>query len=465
MNAQNNIQEVLLYFENQGVLERSSISQAVIAASSAIISQQNLQTAINSTILADLAHLFHHTLGVITPRVLSNIEKLSAGAPIILFAHQPIAFPSEVIAGAHLFMDQLALHIETTKSFNVVPVHLVMDTDDSSEKLFRSARYPSPSLREGHFTLRATSRRLKSDQLMCSASATSVEWIKLMSDQLWRVIIQDVAKCKSIDPRLRKQIDRQFGLFQDSLTAAFSNKIFPRGLADQNANFLAFYSNLVWDTAVLHIRYSDLLEYVDTLKLIDEWLELKVIRADSISILNQIAPLNWSTREDSGSSEPFWTICDKCGSRYMPGNDLYETHSTERCYNITRKYGVGWKPSFKYLPRVALEDHLLATQLPILLEVSYAGGAEHKLVSYLSVLRMGNTYPLIMWRPEVKLGGYAKKVSKLYPNSINDKLLQLLQNKRTSLVYSQIAFSTNAYLEKWLHWFEIENCEIAVSLE
>ncbi len=418
-----------------------NFAAAVDAALRRIDRQAGAPARETSKAISQRARRFHLRVGTLTPAVDAAIKRLAEGSPVLLFAHQPIAFAYDGVTAQHHLLAVLQEALRKQR-YNPVLIHLLMDTDDSQESYFRTSRIPAPNTRIGtqstplpvsvrHTPMYAT-RAPRPDAVAHVLSRSYTNYLQL------RYYGRSIG-IHRVDPIRFETIE---WIERVSTTS--------ESLALFNAAILSLQINVYCGYDTIFVPYSEVLPslsaYVATL-LNDEPAFRVAYLSQNKSLARYHTPLP--------SSPLYWLICASCRRRYIPlGADR-----RSRCPDCGTE-GPGPGSSLDELcalsmmtPRVSIDDVLLGTALRSALAVSYISSAEHIVSAGEVIARYTERQPHLLWRPRPVRNSLAELIAVRMlgrgPSHAAERALHISLSGRGSLLYSLMESSSGAVAARW----------------
>jgi hypothetical protein len=384
--------------------------------------------------LASCGRRLHEDVGTLTPAVEMALRLMTDGpVPLLLLAHQPICMPYDGVSAQHRLMNWIARQIP-----NAVAVQLVVDTDSSSERYFRSCRVPSPKSSKGYLTISPSARL--GQYPMCFPTALRPERVRSEVERA-HVNLSEVAA----EVERRTHISFRHDL--DSLQRVVDDPL-PESLADFNTQCISRLVNKEWSLPTVFVRHSDLLR-----SLASNVAELAVQEERLRSIYELFG---WSRQ-----SAFYWVLCGQCGSRLGVDNnsDWFPCKCGHRQAVPAPSIDVigDGLAAGEIIPRIELDDLVFGVVLKPDLMLSYQSSAPHVLRSQMVLDVMGRHQAHVLWRPRPIRAGPVEIASLLSSHSWQkgsvDHAVELSLSGRASMVYGLLLDDPKGVEASWTGYF------------
>ena len=314
-----------------------------------------------------------------------------------------------------------------------------MDTDEATERAFRSSRYPAPNTSGGVQGVPVARRQGRVP--MWAAQGFNprnlhrhIDKVRSNSEMLERQWphLSTTRKAPDLDV-----VDAVLGGPEDPT----------RSIADFNATSLSKFVNCVWGFDSIFVRYSELLSSASH------------HFAIAAQIAQEICGLNALYAGAPGESL-FWRVCDGCARRiglrsaeeYVTCSDC-GTRNRFRLARIEEHFAMN-----EASPRVDLDDVLIPLVLAPLVAVHYMGSAAH-LIRNAEVGRLlKSDAPNLVWRPRPVRGTLqemvaVKQLAEARSRSRGEAALRVSLSGRASLLYALLSDEQSQVTRRWRSYF------------
>lgn len=411
------------------------------------------------------AREFHLRTGTLTDSVKANLARLASGDKIILFAHQPNLFMSLKVAASFFLMHSITDKLKEDFDFTVVPIYLIVDQDDATDRRFRVAHFPDFRRKNGTLYLSGIQGSLRKSQQMWQVEKPPEETLESWITQLRHSVHQMASVTRSYLGKekfalLQGTIHENLAKLEILVRTAYSDS---SSLAELGAMFLSKLVNGVWGNGTLFVQAHSLQGYL--FPAISWILERQKHISEAISIASlgiEEAGFKTGFLRAHDNDTQIWFNCEVCSSRAtlrVKDNGFFvaDNQNTENCHQFhfkSREELLSVK--HKLAPKVVADNLLDIIALTKAGGIGYIGQIEHVLISNYVATRVGlQPPPQILFSPKyinpglVELYYYIQarggvEISRGAYQAVNDSV-----NGNSSIIYYLITQDFNEFFRGW----------------
>jgi hypothetical protein len=340
------------------------------------------------------------------------VDAIERGGRVVVVSHQPTMLPYTGVFAQFFLAHLMAAKLGAIEGRPAAVVYLCLDSDDAFDRRIKTAHVPTPAAHGGRLSISAAIGDSFVGSVQCRVppldSDSIVSWISAIRGSFGR--------CVYLAPHRRSELLTARDLVTERLSRLFGNAIaHANNFADLSRSILLDFVEEVTGTRTLFLRLTTAVANgQDTFRnLLGQF---DKIHSSAIEASAMLGAHDIQLRSQGlVSTEAAWLICDACGRRSSLDTEtalrLMDEPATKTCNwcgaDVTPDHSPGW-----LVPRILVEDLFGAAFTDASLVLTYAGSAEHVLLTqWTSPEVLGRPSPIYTWHPRHQLGDVIEKTA------------------------------------------------------
>jgi len=194
---------------------------------------------------------FHRQSRTLTPNVKGQIDLLDSDKlKIVVAIHQPNLFAFGGVFKKIVLLETISKYAENSRD-SIIPLFLIVDHDFMDDSWVHVAKLPSVRNTSGILDLRYPMNDSKRWKIICKTNPPSHSLVRHWENQIYAWIRKDKTLGKEYRRRIYNNIEKFWGVVEDSLSES-------NNYSEFNSHIMSKMANNVWNYKTLFVNLSEL---------------------------------------------------------------------------------------------------------------------------------------------------------------------------------------------------------------